>query len=218
MKLIYDNDVIEQLVEMNESTGVKKYYIRGKWSTMVEKNKNGRSYPEHLWVREVDKYQSVMMDGSINSLMEYKHPPRSSVEPMEAVAKITKLYTEGKFVMGEAVLLDNDKANQLKTLIDNGIKISVSSRGLGSVDKQGVVTDYKLITYDIVPDPSDYNATMNGMCESYKLNDGVVEGLEFDIDGNEISVEPIEEPKLSEAETKKYIVDNFRKLFGNFRK
>ena len=122
MKLMFLNNLNEQLVEVNESSGVKRYIIRGKWSTMEEKNRNGRSYPKFLWEREVAKYQNVMSDGSINSLMEYKHPPRSAVDPMEAVAKITKLHIEGKFVMGEAVLLDNEKANQLKTLIDNGIK------------------------------------------------------------------------------------------------
>jgi len=217
MKLMYDIDVAEQLVEINESSGEKKYFIRGSWSTMVDKNKNGRSYPEHIWKREVDKYQPTLEDGSINSLMEYKHPPRSSVDPMEAVAKITKLHIEGRYVMGEAVLLDNDKANKLKSLIDNGIKISVSSRGLGAVDRNGVVTDYKLITYDIVPDPSDFNATMNGMCESFQLNDGVVQGLEFDSSGNKID-EPIQESKISSLEIDEHILKSFRSVFSILKK
>lgn len=217
MKLMFLNNLNEQTIEvdMNEASGEKRYFIRGIWSTMVEKNKNGRSYPEHLWKREVDRYQAVMADGSINSLMEYKHPPRSSVDPMEAVAKITKLYIDGKYVMGEAVLLDNEKANQLKTLIDNNIKISVSSRGLGSVGRGGVVTDYKLITYDIVPDPSDFNATMNGMCESFQLNDGIVEGINFDIDGNVL--EP-EAPKLTQEQKGEHVLGNFKNLFTNMKK
>lgn len=214
MKLMFLNNLNEQVIEVNESESGKKYYIRGKWSTMVKKNKNGRSYPKHLWVREVEKYQAVLGDGSINSLMEYKHPPRSTVDPMEAVAKVTKLYIDGEFVMGEAVLLDNEKANQLKTLIDNGIKISVSSRGLGAVGRGGVVTDYKLITYDIVPDPSDFNATMNGMCESYLLTDGVVEGLTFDLDGN--TIEP-EKPQLSGTEISNHLLDNFKSVFTKLK-
>ena len=63
--------------------------------------------------------------------MEYEHPARTEVDPMEAVAKITSLRQEGNLVLGEAVLLDNPKANQIKSLIDNGIKISVSSREIG---------------------------------------------------------------------------------------
>lgn len=108
---------------------------------------------------------------------------------MQAVAAINKLWIEGKYVMGEATLLNNEKANQLKSLIDNGIKISVSSRGVGTV-KNGVVETFDLITYDLVDTPSDYNATMDGYItesvKSYKYNQNgmIVESVE---DENECS-------------------------------
>lgn len=175
-----DYSTEESLNEAGKSE--KKYYIRGVFSTIGEKNRNGRVYPKELWEREVNEYQKNFENGSINTLMEVEHPPRSNVDPMLAVAKIQSLKIEGNKVMGEAVLLDNEKANQLKTLIDNGIKISVSSRGCGSVSN-GRVTEFKLITYDIVANPSDFNATMNGVCESldgtYSLNEGVVVDKEF---------------------------------------
>ena len=87
------------------------------------------------------------------------------------------------------MVLNNEKAKQLKCLIDNGIKISVSSRGVGTVE-DGVVKDFKLITYDVVPNPSDFNATMNGICEShengvhemYQLNEGILQGKTFGFD------------------------------------
>ena len=188
MKLIFDidsNSSIEKVDELNETTGQveKKYKIKGIFSTINTKNRNGRIYPEKLWKEQVEKYQDVIASGSINTLMEYEHPARSNVDPMEAVAKINKLYIDGKYVMGEAVLLNNTKANQLKSLIDNGVKISVSSRGVGSV-VDSVVKDFNLITYDIVSNPSDYNATMNGVCESYQLNEGVIDDLHFELDGN----------------------------------
>ena len=188
MKLIFDIDSsssIEKVEELNETTGQveKKYKIKGIFSTINTKNRNGRIYPEKLWKEQVAKYQDVISSGSINTLMEYEHPARSNVDPMEAVAKINKLYIEGKYVMGEAVLLNNTKANQLKSLIDNGVKISVSSRGVGSV-VDSVVKDFNLITYDIVSNPSDYNATMNGICESYQLNEGVIDDLHFEFDKN----------------------------------
>lgn len=188
MKLIFDidsNSNIEKVDEINEATGEveKKYKIKGVFSTINTKNRNGRIYPEKLWKEQVKKYQDVIASGSINTLMEYEHPARSNVDPMEAVAKINKLYIDGKYVMGEAVLLNNAKANQLKSLIDNGVKISVSSRGVGSV-VDSVVKDFNLITYDIVSNPSDYNATMNGVCESYQLNEGVIDDLHFEYDGN----------------------------------
>lgn len=186
MKLMYDIDAKPDFIveeEINEATGKtsKKYKIKGVFSTIGEKNRNGRIYPRDLWETEVTKYQTNFDSGSINTLMEWEHPARTTVDPMEAVAKITELKIKDKYVMGEAVLLDNDKANQLKSLIDNGVKISVSSRGVGSV-KNGIVENFKLVTYDVVAAPSDYNATMNGLVESYQLNEGVIEDLSFSID------------------------------------
>lgn len=186
MKLMFDIDDESKIVvedEINESgvDSVKQYKIRGIFSTIGEKNRNGRIYPKHIWENEVQRYQENITSGSINTLMEWEHPPRTVVDPMEAVAKITSLKVEGKHVMGEAVLLNNAKANQLKSLIDNGVKISVSSRGVGSV-KGDMVENFKLITYDLVATPSDFNATMNGLVESYRMNEGVIEELHFGFD------------------------------------
>lgn len=178
MNLMFDIDSqIECQAEesVNEATGSpeKKYKIRGIFSTIGQKNRNGRIYPMAEWQRAVDKYQANFTNGSFNTLMEWEHPARNTVDPMQAVAKINKLYIKGDYVYGEAVLLNNEKANQLKSLIDNGIRISVSSRGTGNI-QGGIVSDYDLITYDLVSEPSDYNATMNGICESYAMKDGVV--------------------------------------------
>lgn len=186
MKLLYDIDSQpEFLVEeyLNEATGKtgKKYRIKGVFSTIGEKNRNGRVYPSHIWEKEIAGYQGNFTNGSSTTLMEWQHPARTNVDPMLAVAKIEKLEIQGNKVIGEAVLLDNPQANQLKSLIDNGIKISVSSRGVGSV-KNGIVEDFKLVTYDIVDQPSDYNATMNGMVESFQLNEGVIEDMNFKVD------------------------------------
>lgn len=171
MKLIFENseDLLSEAV-LDENKR-KSYKIRGIFSTMNEKNKNGRIYPNKIWEDNINQYQRNIQEGNSNTLMELNHPPRSSVEMMEAVAKINKLWIDGKYVMGEATLLDNPKADQLKTLIDNGIKMSVSSRGVGNVGKGGIVESFKLITYDIIPDQgqSDYNAQMNGIVEGVFL-------------------------------------------------
>ena len=194
MNLIFDIDSkseLEVTEQVNEATGntEKKYKIKGIFSTIGEKNRNGRIYPKQLWESEISSYQDNFTNGSINTLMEWELPSRTNVDPMQAVAKIESLKIEGNYVIGEAVLLNNEKAQQLKSLIDNGIKISVSSRGVGNV-RNGIVENFKLITYDLVSDPSDYNATMNGVCESYQLNEGVVQGKNFkyDTDGNIVEV------------------------------
>lgn len=224
MKLIYDIDAkpefsIEE--EINEATGVtsRKYKIKGIFSTIGERNRNGRIYPRDLWETEITNYQSNFESGSINTLMEWEHPARTNVDPMEAVAKITSLKIKDKYVMGEAVLLDNTKANQLKSLIDNGVKISVSSRGVGSV-KNGVVENFKLVTYDVVAAPSDFNATMNGLVESYQLNEGIIEDLTFGIDdfGN---IVPLREGTSNTFEKKDIdtaILTKFARLLDELKK
>jgi glutamate mutase epsilon subunit len=178
--LMFDIDSSTSIEAVLEESGVKKYKISGIFSTIGEKNRNGRIYPREVWETEITRYQTNFDTGSMDTLMEWEHPARTEVDPMEAVAKITKLKIDGKYILGEAVLLDNPKANQLKSLIDNGIKISVSSRGVGTV-KNGIVENFKLVTYDIVKAPSDYNATMNGLVESYKLNEGIIEDINYEI-------------------------------------
>ena len=173
MKLMFDDNDISFEQELAENAE-KKYRIKGIFSSPGKLNKNGRIYPMNIWEQEVLKYQEILKSGHPNSLMELEHPPRSQVDMMEAVAKMEKLYMENGYVMGEAVLLDNPKANQLKTLIDNGIKMSVSSRGVGSV-KENVVEKYGLITFDIIPNlgQSDISAEMYGIVE------GVLQDKEF---------------------------------------
>ena len=209
MNLMFDIDSnisFEKVDELNESTGKteKKYKIKGIFSTIGEKNRNGRIYPPEIWKSQVEEYQKEIEKGTNNCLMEFEHPARSKVDIMEAVARITKLSIDKNHVIGEAVLLDNPKANQLKSLIDNGVKLSVSSRGAGSV-VDSIVRNFHLITYDIVSEPSDYNATMNGVCESYQLNEGVITGVNYELDkhGNLI------EANLNESDTyTKNVQDN----------
>lgn len=198
MKLLYerqDPEQLETLVESDENQKSKKYKIKGIFSTIGEKNRNGRIYPRNLWESEVQKYQEILKSGSINRLCEWQHPDRSNVDPMQAVAAIDKLWIDGKYVMGEATLLNNEKANQLKSLIDSGIKISVSSRGVGNV-RNGLVENFKLITYDLVDCPSDFNATMDGyITESVKdydiIDDKIVEIKKIETKETKISFDEI---------------------------
>lgn len=187
MKLIYENStevkgIVEE--EINESTGKssKSYYIQGIFSTIGEKNRNGRIYPKHIWEREISRYQDEIKSNSVTSLMEWEHPERSSVDPMQAIAKIVEMKIDGKYVMGKAKLLNNEKANQLKSLIDEGISIGVSSRGVGRVGSGGIVEDFKLVCYDGTALPSDFAANTKGITESWK--DGVLESKNYDIDAD----------------------------------
>lgn len=212
-KIIFEDDSSAKIEILNESNELgqegKRYHIRGIFSTIGERNRNGRTYPYELWAKEVEAYQQEIAKGSINTLMEYQHPARTTVDMMKAVGKIIelKIIDNGRHVYGDSVLLDNPEANQLKSLIDNGIKISVSSRGVGSVDEHGKVKNFKLITYDIVSSPSDFNATMNGVCESHPLNEGVLQGKDFDISNG--SIVEITSPMLSETDFRERLKSEF---------
>ena len=172
MKYLVDEALLVESAieeEVNESSGKKEknYYIQGVFSTPGQKNRNGRIYPMNIWEREVQKYQQIIKENSINTLGEYEHPNRTKVDPLEAVMKIIELKMDNGLVCGKAKILNNNspKTNQLKALIDEGFKIGVSSRGVGSV-KGDIVENFSLLTYDIVSEPSDYNANLSGIMES----------------------------------------------------
>ncbi len=188
MKYLIDEALIVESVvteEVNEATGKKEknYYIEGIFSTPGQKNRNGRIYPLSLWEREVTKYQNEIKNNSINTLGEWEHPARSQVDPIQAVIKIIELKVEDGLVKGKAKILNDnsEKTNKLKALIDEGMKIGVSSRGTGSV-KGDIVENFSLTTYDAVSSPSDYNANLVGLCESLENSVRVDENVENQID------------------------------------
>lgn len=172
MKYLIDEALIVESAieeEVNESSGKKEknYYIQGVFSTPGQKNRNGRIYPMNIWEREVQKYQNVIRENSVNCLGEWEHPSRSSVDPLEAVMRMVEVKMENGLVMGKAKILNNNshKTNQLKALIDEGFKIGVSSRGVGSI-KGDIVENFNLICWDCVSSPSDYNCNLAGLTES----------------------------------------------------
>lgn len=172
MKYLIDEALLVESAieeEVNESSGKKEknYYIQGVFSTPGQKNRNGRIYPLNIWEREVAKYQQCIANNAVETLGEWEHPSRSSVDPLQAVMKMVEVKMDNGLVIGKAKILNNnsEKTNQLKALIDEGMKIGVSSRGVGSV-KGDIVENFNLITWDAVASPSDYNSNLNGICES----------------------------------------------------
>lgn len=175
--------------ELNEASGSteRNYYISGIFSTPEAKNRNGRVYSRNIWEREVQRYQKEINERSANTLGEWQHPPRSTIDPLKAVLRIVelKIDSSGNVVGKAKILNDNtEQTNKLKGLIKEGIKIGVSSRGVGKVSSSGVVEEFKLITYDAVDIPSDYNAMLDGVVEGYLFENGIMQDKEFQIDEN----------------------------------
>jgi len=210
MKLILEEAIeldgsIEE--ELNESSGAKErnYYLSGIFSTPEVKNRNGRVYSRELWESCVAEYQKEISEKTINSLGELEHPPRSEVDPMQAVIRIIELKMKDGNVWGKAKILNNNEpeTNKLKGLVKEGIKIGVSSRGIGSVSSTGVVESFKLICYDVVKTPSDYNANLSGVTESagLMLENGILKDKEFKVLESGCIGECSLDSKLEESES-----------------
>lgn len=202
---------------IGESKDKKNYYIKGIFSTIGQKNANGRVYSREIWEKAVEDYQRHIKEPTMQSLMEFDHPSdRVYVDPLKAIAKIEELYIDGDYVMGKAKLLETDEANRLKNIIDEGIPIGVSSRGVGEV-MNSMVTEYELITYDIVANPSDFNALTQGINESF--DNGVLLEKEFERREDGKIVEVKNKNIINEKKTNsinKEVLNQFATLFSKF--
>lgn len=180
MKLLVESeaDVIESTID--DTSSEKTYTIEGVFATIGVRNKNGRLYPKHIWEQAVAEFQEKIKNNSIECLGEWQHPYSIEIDPIKSVIKITDLRIQGNKVIGKAKVLNNksnDIINQIKTLIDEKLPLSISSRGVGDVNENKEVTRFKLITFDLVSSPSDVNANnLKGVKESLNENYDVVDG------------------------------------------
>ena len=160
-------------------------YLSGRLQTADKKNGNGRSYPINVLKREVNNYDKVVADN--RALGELDHPDDSVINLRNVSHVVTDIWWEGKDVMGKIKVLDTPSGRILKDLIKSGIKLGISSRGLGSVkESMGntvVQEDFELICFDIVSEPSTPDAYMypekRGMYET-KINEAkenIIDGL-----------------------------------------
>jgi hypothetical protein len=125
-------------------------------------NGNGRVYPEDILRREVQNYKKIV--GENRALGELDHPDSSVVELKNASHIVTEIEMRGKDVIGKVKVLDTPAGRILKDLIRGGVKLGISSRGLGSVKSNSgrnlVQEDFQLICFDFVSDPSTVGAFM----------------------------------------------------------
>ena len=168
MKLISEEILnVDFLTEENE--GKKRHFIEGVFLQAEVKNRNGRMYPVKTLAREVAKYdESYIQKG--RALGELGHPDGPSINLDRVSHRIVSLNQEGNNFIGKAQILDTPMGNIAKSLLDEGVKLGVSSRGMGSlVKKEGcnvVADDFMLATAaDIVADPSAPDAFVDGIME-----------------------------------------------------
>ena len=185
MKLITEmNQDVKFLTEKKED-GTKSVYIEGIFMQAEKPNRNGRIYGKGIMEREVQKYQELINEK--RSLGELGHPPNPSINLNQVSHMITGLKFEGNDIYGKAKILDTPMGRIAKNFIEEGVRLGVSSRGLGSVklNKEGVnevQDDFHLATVDIVADPSAPDAFVQGIMESAEwiLENGVWKAVQIE--------------------------------------
>ena len=155
--------------ELNEDTGKKSYKIKGVFMQSDVKNRNGRIYPQPILAKEVAKYNKNFIKEK-RAFGELGHPDGPTVNLERVSHMITDLYPDGKNFIGEAKIMSTPMGEIVKNLMDEGAKLGVSSRGMGSLESRGgtnyVKDDFYLATAaDIVADPSAPNAFVEGIME-----------------------------------------------------
>ena len=170
VKLISEqfSDEIEYLCEEKEN-GKKEYKIKGIFMQADIKNRNGRVYPMEILQKEVKRYNKEYINEN-RAFGELGHPDGPTVNLERASHMITSLTPDGKNFIGEAKILKTPMGEIVKNLMDEGAKLGVSSRGMGSLDQKNganyVRSDFYLATAaDIVADPSAPNAFVEGIME-----------------------------------------------------
>ena len=125
-------------------------------------NGNGRVYPARVLMREVENYKKLVKER--RALGELDHPDDSVINLKNASHMVTDVWFQGKDVMGKVQVLNTPSGNILRSLVESGVKLGISSRGMGSVsESQGatvVEDDFQLICFDFVSEPSTPNAFM----------------------------------------------------------
>ncbi len=170
MKLITETiEDINLICEDLEESGKKSYYIEGVFLQGDIKNRNGRYYPSEVLSKEVDKYSESFINKG-RALGELGHPEGPTINLDRVSHKIVSLKKEGNNFVGKAKLLETPMGKIASNLLNEGVKLGVSSRGMGSLELRNGVSyvknDFMLATAaDIVADPSAPDAFVEGIME-----------------------------------------------------
>ena len=208
MKLIteYTNSDVEFITEAKEGGG-KNHVIEGVFAQANAKNRNGRIYPQMVMEKAVGKYVRDQVSKN-RAVGELNHPDGPTVNLDKVSHRITELNIEGSKVMGKALILDTPMGQIVKGLLEGGVKLGVSTRGMGSLEQRNgamyVKDDFILNTVDIVQDPSAPAAFVNGIMEGvdWVWNNGIIEAQVIEKMETEIRKAPRSD--LYEVQTREF--------------
>ena len=158
-------NISPQAILESEQTNNGRVIVSGVLQRANAKNQNGRVYPKDILAREVAQYSKIQVAEN-RALGELDHPESSIVNLQNVSHNIRKVWWKGDDVMGQVEVLGTPAGNILKELLKAGIKLGISSRGLGSVKELGegtvaVESDFELVCWDFVSNPSTHGAFMH---------------------------------------------------------
>jgi hypothetical protein len=204
MKLITEEVSSAEYIVEEADNGKKNYKIRGIFMQADMKNRNGRIYPMETLQKEVNRYNKEFVQAK-RAFGELGHPDGPTVNLERVSHMITSLTPDGKNFIGEAKIMDTPYGKIVKNLIDEGAKLGVSSRGMGSLENKGgsnyVKSDFYLATAaDIVADPSAPEAFVQGIMEGKEWiwDNGVIR--EVDIHEMKTTIEKAKQKELAEKQ------------------
>ena len=208
MKLIteYKETDVQCIVEKKED-GTKSHIIEGVFAMAESKNRNGRVYPKAIMEQAVNTYYKQQVSKN-RAVGELNHPDGPTVNLDKVSHLITDLRMENNDVMGKARILDTPMGNIVKGLLEGGVQLGVSTRGMGSLEQRNgtmyVKDDFMLNTVDIVQDPSAPQAFVNGIMEGVEWiwNNGIIEAQEIERIETEIKHSP--RADLYETQVREY--------------
>ena len=208
MKLIseFNDYAISPVIVEGKEDGKKDYFIEGIFMQSEIKNRNGRIYPKEVIQKEVKRYNKEFVEQD-RAFGELGHPEGPTINLDKVSHMITKLEEDGNNFVGRAKILSTPNGQIVKNLIDDGAKLGVSSRGLGSLESKGnaqyVKDDFQLATAgDIVADPSAPEAFVEGIMEGVEwvYESGILKARDIDEMQREMrsaKLNKLEETKLN---------------------
>jgi|TARA_B110000914_G_scaffold213627_2_gene215682 hypothetical protein len=208
MKLIseYTNYALDQVIVEQNEKGEKEYFIEGVFMQSEIKNRNGRVYPKAIMDKEVNRYREEFIEKG-RAFGELGHPEGPTINLDKVSHLIQSLEADGNNYIGKAKILSTPNGQIVRNLLDDGAKLGVSSRGLGSLEEKGgaqyVKGDFQLATAaDIVADPSAPEAFVEGIMEGVEwiMESGILRAVDAESMQRELKtakLSKLEETKLN---------------------
>jgi hypothetical protein len=203
MKLITEHlESVNYITEANDK-GEKNVFIEGVFMQAEKENRNKRIYPKQVLAEATAKYVKEQVKSG-RAVGELNHPEGPQINLDKVSHRITDLKWEGNDVVGKALILDTPMGKIVKGLVEGGVKLGVSSRGMGTVERKEnktyVKDDFILNTVDIVQDPSAPSAFVEGIMEGVEWvwDNGLLKPQQ--IEEYETEIRKVSSDRLSEAQ------------------